>query len=67
MTWEPELEELRRRTELAARMGGSERVERQHACGRLDVRERMARLFDDGSFHETGGLAGKGTTATTAS
>jgi acetyl-CoA carboxylase carboxyltransferase component len=61
MTWEPELEELRRRTELAARMGGPERVERQHASGRLDVRERIGRLFDDGSFHETGGLAGKAT------
>ena len=61
MTWEPELDELRRRTELAARMGGTERVERQHASGRLDVRQRLARLFDDGSFHETGGLAGKGT------
>ena len=65
MTWEPELEELRRRKELAARMGGTERVERQHASGRLDVRERIERLFDDGSFHETGGLAGKGTYATT--
>jgi acetyl-CoA carboxylase carboxyltransferase component len=61
MTWEPELEELRRRTELAARMGGAERVERQHASGRLDVRERIARLFDEGTFHETGGLAGRAT------
>lgn len=61
MTWDPDLEELRRRTELAARMGGPERVERQHASGRLDVRQRVARLFDDGTFHETGGLAGKGT------
>ena len=60
MTWEPELDELRRRTELAAKMGGTERVERQHASGRLDVRQRIDRLFDDGSFHETGGLAGKG-------
>ncbi len=60
MTWEPELDELRRRTELTARMGGTERVERQHASGRLDVRQRIDRLFDDGSFHETGGLAGKG-------
>ena len=61
MTWEPELDELRRRTELAQQMGGPERVERQHASGRLDVRERIARLFDDDTFHETGGLAGKGT------
>jgi acetyl-CoA carboxylase carboxyltransferase component len=59
MDWEPELEELRRREELARRMGGSERVERQHATGRLTVRERVERLFDGGSFHETGALAGR--------
>jgi acetyl-CoA carboxylase carboxyltransferase component len=61
MTWEPELEELRRREELARRMGGDERVARQHASGRLTVRERIERLFDAGSFHETGALAGRGT------
>jgi acetyl-CoA carboxylase carboxyltransferase component len=63
MTWEPELDELRRREELARRMGGDERVARQHASGRLTVRERIERLFDDGSFHETGALAGRGTYA----
>jgi acetyl-CoA carboxylase carboxyltransferase component len=61
VTWEPELEELRRREELARRMGGEERVERQHASGRLTVRERIDRLFDDGSFHETGAIAGQAT------
>ncbi|MFN2615868.1 MAG: acyl-CoA carboxylase subunit beta [Thermoleophilaceae bacterium] len=60
MSWEEELEELRRRTELAERMGGEERVERQRAAGRLTVRERIERLFDTGSFHETGALAGRG-------
>ena len=59
MSWEPELEELRRREELARRMGGPERVERQHASGRLTVRERIERLLDQGSFHETGALAGR--------
>jgi acetyl-CoA carboxylase carboxyltransferase component len=59
VNWEPELEELRRREELARRMGGSERVERQHATGRLTVRERIERLFDDATFHETGALAGR--------
>src|SRR4051812_8348470 len=58
MTWEPELEELRRRRELAERMGGEERVARQHATGRLTVRERIERLFDPGTFRETGALAG---------
>lgn len=61
MTWEPELEELRRREELARRMGGEERVDRQHASGRLTVRERIDSLLDAGSFHETGALAGTGT------
>jgi acetyl-CoA carboxylase carboxyltransferase component len=60
MSWEPELEELRRREELARRMGGEERVARQHASGRLTVRERIERLFDRDSFHETGALAGVG-------
>jgi acetyl-CoA carboxylase carboxyltransferase component len=59
VSWEPELEELRRREELARQMGGAERVERQHAAGRLTVRERIARLFDKGTFHETGMLAGR--------
>lgn len=59
MSWEPELEELRRREELARGMGGEERVARQHASGRLTVRERIERLFDAGSFHETGALAGR--------
>jgi acetyl-CoA carboxylase carboxyltransferase component len=61
VTWEPELEELRRREELARRMGGEERVERQHRSGRLTVRERIDRLFDTGSFHETGAIAGQAT------
>src|SRR3954467_2627792 len=60
MSWEPELEELRRREELAKRMGGEERVARQHASGRLTVRERIDRLFDPGSFNETGATAGHG-------
>src|SRR4029079_16624751 len=29
--------------------------------GRLTVRERIERLFDAGTFHETGALAGRGT------
>src|SRR4051812_31183443 len=41
-------------------MGGAERVERQHASGRMTVRERIDRLFDAGTFHETGALAGRG-------
>ena len=59
MSWEPEVEELRRREELARRMGGPEKVARQHAAGRLTVRERLGALLDPGSFHEVGMLAGQ--------
>jgi acetyl-CoA carboxylase carboxyltransferase component len=58
MNWEKEIAELRRREELARRMGGPEKVARQHAGGKLTVRERVDRLLDPGSFHEIGGLAG---------
>jgi acetyl-CoA carboxylase carboxyltransferase component len=61
VSWEPEIEELRRRTELAHAMGGPENVARQHRAGRLTVRERIERLLDPGSFHETGALAGVAT------
>jgi acetyl-CoA carboxylase carboxyltransferase component len=52
------VEELRRRVELARAMGGPENVDRQHKAGRLTVRERIERLLDPDSFHETGALAG---------
>ncbi|MGD0374073.1 MAG: carboxyl transferase domain-containing protein [Streptosporangiaceae bacterium] len=58
MTWQPELDELRRRQELAGQLGGAEKIRRQHDAGRLTVRERLAALLDQGSFHEIGGLAG---------
>ena len=59
--WEPELAELRARIALARQLGGPDRVARQHAGGRLTVRERIDRMLDDGSFHEIGATAGKAT------
>ncbi len=56
--WQPELDELAAREALARAMGGAERVARQHAGGRQTVRERIARLLDPDSFHETGAIAG---------
>jgi acetyl-CoA carboxylase carboxyltransferase component len=61
VSWEQEVEELRRREELARAMGGPENVARQHKAGRLTVRERIERLLDPASFHETGALAGTAT------
>jgi acetyl-CoA carboxylase carboxyltransferase component len=59
MTWEPELEELRRRQEMARAMGGADKVKRQHDAGRLTVRERIDALLDPGSFQEVGELTGQ--------
>src|SRR5579883_1979502 len=59
VSWQPELDEIRRREELARLMGGHANIERQHAAGRLTVRERIAKLLDPGSFHESGALAGQ--------
>src|SRR6201996_6914345 len=59
MSWEAEIEELRRRERLAEAMGGEERVARQHAFGKKTVRERIDALIDPGSLHEVGKIAGK--------
>ena len=59
MSWQPELEELARRQALAEAMGGPDKVRRQHAGGRLTVRERIAALLDPDSFHEVGAIAGR--------
>ena len=44
-----ELARRRRESELG---GGEERIERQHSEGKLTARERVAVLFDPGSFQE---------------
>lgn len=59
MSWQPEIDEINRRSEMAKEMGGEANVARQHANGKLTVRERIERLLDPGSFHETGVLAGR--------
>lgn len=60
MSWNEELEELRRRSALAEEMGGAEKVARQHEFGKLTIRERVDALADAGTFHEIGKLAGVG-------
>ena len=61
MDWQKEMDELRRREAFAEELGGPERVARQHAGGRLTIRERVGRLADAGSFHELGKIAGRAT------
>lgn len=58
MSWQPELEELRKRHADAEALGGAESVKRHHEQGRLTVRERIGALLDPGSFQEVGKLTG---------
>ena len=59
MSWEKDLDELKKRAELAKEMGGIERIAKHYARGRLTVRERIDLLLDKDSFHETGEITGK--------
>jgi acetyl-CoA carboxylase carboxyltransferase component len=51
------VEDLKARRQRALAMGGAEAIAKQHAEGKLTVRERIDRLFDAGSFNEIGLLA----------
>jgi propionyl-CoA carboxylase beta chain len=52
MSIEERLEELHRWRQRALEAGGPERIQRQHAAGKLTARERVDLLLDRGSFTE---------------
>src|SRR5688572_33042770 len=52
MSLEKNLEELERRKRDSEIGGGQARIDRQHNEGKLTARERIALLFDPGSFQE---------------
>jgi methylmalonyl-CoA decarboxylase subunit alpha len=51
------VENLRAKREEYLAMGGADRIQKQHAEGKLTVRERVDHLFDPGTFTELGLLA----------
>ena len=53
------VDDLRQRRARAEAMGGSERLNRQKARGKLDARARIKLLFDSDSFEEFGRLAAR--------
>src|SRR5215470_9819427 len=58
MTDDKDIQELLQRKERAiTQMGGSDKIEAQHARGRMTARERVLALLDPGSFMEFGALA----------
>jgi propionyl-CoA carboxylase beta chain len=52
MALDPKIEQLRKLKEQAKLGGGLERIEAQHAKGKLTARERLDLLLDSNSFHE---------------
>ena len=46
------VEELQKRRKIIELGGGQERIDKQHAAGRLTARERLETFFDPGSFGE---------------
>ncbi len=54
MRMEEKLREFRERAKVTEFGGGKERIEKQHAKGKLTARERLELLLDPGSFVEIG-------------
>jgi methylmalonyl-CoA carboxyltransferase large subunit len=54
---EDKLRELRERRCRIAEGGGKDRIEKQHAAGKLTARERIDELVDPGTFQEIGAFA----------
>jgi acetyl-CoA carboxylase carboxyltransferase component len=48
------VKDLEARRETVRRMGGEDKIAKQHARGKLTARERLTALFDDGVFFEVG-------------
>lgn len=61
MSWEKEVREISVMRQKALAQGGPDAIEKQHAKGRLTVRERIDALLDKNSFKEHGGLSGAST------
>ncbi|MDB5810159.1 MAG: Methylmalonyl-CoA carboxyltransferase [Betaproteobacteria bacterium] len=57
MAFEEHLKELAARQQRALAMGGEEKLAQRKAQGVLNARDRIARLFDPGTFLESGMLA----------
>ena len=47
------LEDLQQRRNVIEQGGGAEKIKKQHGDGKKTARERLAMLFDEGSFIET--------------
>ena len=58
--WSDEVAAIAERKRQVAQMGGEAKRKRQADAGRLNVRERIDALGDEGSFREVGAISGFG-------
>lgn len=56
--WGPTLDDLAERRAAARALGGEQRIQKHRASGRLDARQRVDVLLDEGSLREIGTLVG---------
>lgn len=56
--WGAILRELEQRRAAAQAMGGEQKIQRHRGTGKLDARQRLAQLFDPGTFVELGAFVG---------
>jgi len=61
--WREKITNLKNRKTDAKIMGGSDKVTKHHATGKMDARQRIDSLLQGGSFTEVGQLAGGEVTA----
>jgi acetyl-CoA carboxylase carboxyltransferase component len=57
-SWQEEIDEIRHRKALSLQQGGGDGVAKQHAKGRMTIRERIDQMVDANSFVEHGPGAG---------
>ena len=58
MSWDKDIDEIKKRRKLAKQQGGKQAVKAHHEKGRLTIRERVETLLDKNSFDEVGEGAG---------
>ncbi|MBV1877912.1 MAG: hypothetical protein KUG79_09750 [Pseudomonadales bacterium] len=58
MSWQNEIDEIQARGLLAEKMGGPDKVARQHEFNKYTIRERINKIADPDTFYEIGKLAG---------
>jgi acetyl-CoA carboxylase carboxyltransferase component len=56
--WQPWLDRLAGERDRSKQMGGEERLAKHASAGKLNVRQRVDALFDEGTFTEIGSLVG---------